>query len=403
MYIKRKLEQTILRYVSKPEIIAIVGPRQSGKTTLLKSIAEKLDNSTFISFDDIETLQMFENHLDDFINLYVRGREFLFIDEFQYSRQGGKILKRLYDSHKIKIFLSGSSNIDLTVQAVKYLVGRIFVFNLYPFDFAEFLSYKNADYLRFLPKGLGTPLEEAGPQIHASLNKYYEEYLIFGGYPRVVLADDFEEKKEVLKNIYNTYFLREVKDILGLVDDFKLNKLIQALALQIGNLVDYHELSLVSEFSHVSVKKYLNFLEKTFICGLIRPYFKNRRVEIVKNPKAYFFDTGLRNAIIADFRPLNLRPEAGVLLENGVFQQLIKKGIAINYWRDKQKREVDFVISLEDGKKAAIEVKKNWAKSLFPDGLKFFSKLHPEVEIVRASFEKKEKDKEANLRPVYSF
>ena len=114
-------------------------------------------------------------------------------------------------------------------------------------------------------------LEISAPA-HEKLLKYYEEYLVFGGYPRVVLEENTETKKEILKNIYNTYFLREVRDVLGLIDDYKLGVFIKGLALQTGNLIEYNELSNLTGYSYSSVKKYLNFLEKTYICKLVRPF-----------------------------------------------------------------------------------------------------------------------------------
>lgn len=316
------------------------------------------------------------------------------------------MLKRIFDSHKIKIFISGSSSIDLTVNTIKYLVGRIFIFTLYPFDFAEFLSYRALDYLKFLPAEnplffAESSFKVGGAEAQNNLRRFYEEYLIFGGYPRVILSETIEEKKEVLKNIYNTYFLREVKDILGLIDDYKLNKLIKALALQVGNLIDYRELSLISEFSYASLKKYLNFLEKTFICRQLKPYFKNRRREIVKNPKIYFFDTGLRNAVIGDFRPLEERPDAGALLENGVFGQLVKKEIKFNYWRTKQQAEVDFIVE-DEGKLAAAEIKSN-LKSGAISGLRAFGRQYPAVPLFCLCWQKEERREERGIKilPLY--
>ncbi len=135
MYIKRKLEGTILDYLEAPEIIAIIGPRQAGKTTLAEQIVNSLPKANKISFEDPSLLHLFEHGTEDFMRAHVNGFDYLFIDEFQYARQGGKILKRIYDAKKIKIIISGSSAVDLSIHAVKYLVGRILVFNLYPFDF----------------------------------------------------------------------------------------------------------------------------------------------------------------------------------------------------------------------------------------------------------------------------
>jgi predicted AAA+ superfamily ATPase len=384
MYIKRKLEGKILKYLNSPEIIAVVGPRQCGKSTMLGSILGKLENVSMVNFEDRTALSMFNKNIDDFIALYVKDKKYLFIDEFQYAKKGGKKLKYIFDTHKIKIFISGSSAIDMTVNALKFLVGRIFIFPLQPLDFIEFLSYKDNTYAGMLEKENTIfkqgGISKVGEDVDEKLKQYYQEYALYGGYPRVVTARDEEEKKEVLKNIYNTYFLREVRDILGLIDDYKLEKLIKALALQIGNLIEYNELGKISEFSYPTLKKYLNFLEKTFICNLVRPYYKNKRTEIVKNPKVYFFDSGLRNIIINDFRKFEDRVDKGQLLENAIFMQLVKGGYEFNFWRDKKKNEMDFILQLPNQKKLALEVKSTFKNSQSTSILSF-KKTYPEIEV----------------------
>lgn len=407
MYIKRKLEDKIFKYLNSPEIIAILGPRQCGKTTLLKKIYEGLQQAIFVTFEDKDLLNMFENNPKDFADIYVKGKNYLFIDEFQYAQKGGEKLKYIFDSHKIKIFISGSSSVDLTINAIKYLVGRIFIFHLYPFDFEEFLSAKNIAYqkkwtelnLKF------KTLESVAvrQELHSEFLRYYEEYAIFGGYPRVVLASDQDEKKEVLKNIYNTYFLREVRDVLGIIDDYKLSKLIKALALQIGNLVEYKEIGRLSEYPYATMKKYMNFLEKTFICILVKPYYRNKRTEIVKNPKVYFFDCGLRNAVVEDFRKLSDRGDAGSLLENALFQQLVKDNYAVNYWRDKRQHEVDFILKVEDQQEIALEVK-SFLDKISADSTASFQKHYPEIKLFFIFQNMKinlEKNKEINFYPIY--
>lgn len=407
MYIRRKLEDKIYKFLNSPEIIAVLGARQCGKTTLLKRIYENLEEAIFITFEDKTALNMFENNLKDFAEVYVKGRKYLFIDEFQYAKRGGEKLKYIFDTHKIKIFISGSSSVDLTVNTIKYLVGRIFVFHLYPFDFEEFLSVKNVAYqkkqaeLNLKFKALENI--EIGQELHSDFLRHYEEYVIFGGYPRVVLANDQDEKKEILKNIYNTYFLREVRDILGLIDDYKLGKLIKALALQIGNLVEYKEIGRLSEYPYPTMKKYLNFLEKTFVCSLIRPYYRNKRTEIVKNPKVYFFDSGLRNAVVEDFRKLSDRGDAGFLLENGLFQQLVKDNHTVNYWRDKRKHEIDFIFKAENQKEIALEVK-SFLDRIATDSTASFQKYYPEIKLIFAFQDMNadlQKNKKNDFYPIY--
>lgn len=356
MYIKRKLETTIREQLKSREILAIVGPRQAGKTTMLKQIQKSLNNAIFLTFEDFEEMELFDHDIKSFAKKYSEYK-YIFIDEFQYSKKGGKNLKFLYDLYpEMKIIISGSSAIDLTIRAIKFLVGRVFVFNLYQLDFEEFLAFKDTNlaniYLEFKkdfnPLSGKTNIHTISKIVNSQFMRLFEEFIIWGAYPRVVLADSDKDKQLVLKNIYNTYFLRDVKDILGLVDDFKLSKLIKALAIQTGQLIEYNELRVLSDYDYISLKKYLNILEKTFICKMIKPFFKNKRTEIVKNPKMYFFDTGLRNYIMNDFNSLDSRVDTGFLYENFIFNQLDKQEIAVNFWRTKSKAEVDFVVSVNN-------------------------------------------------------
>ena len=396
MYIPRKLEDAILKQVDSKEIIAVIGPRQCGKTTLLEHIYNKMkEQSVFFSFEDKKLLDLFVHDIDGFINLYIKPYRHIFIDEFQYAKRGGKHLKYIFDSEWRKIFISGSSSIDLAVQTVKYLVGRVFVFSLFPLDFEEFLSFSDPKICSLYKKNK-IDLKKGGAEgkniltagATKRLSSLYEEYVVYGGYPRVITSSDIETKKMVLKNIYNTYFLREVKDILGLVDDYKLAQMIKALSLQVGNLIEYNEISKVSELSYQTVKGYLNFLQKTFICDFPKPFFKNKRTEIVKNPKVYFFDAGLRNYVIDDFRAIGKRPDGGALLENGLTMQLQKEEIPFHFWRTKNQSEIDFVLDLPDSRKVAIEVKKKADQSdLSSRSFKEFEGKYKEIPLLLASFE----------------
>ena len=371
MYIKRKIEDEILRYLPRPEILAIVGPRQCGKTTTLREIYKELDSAIFLTFEDRQVLSLFEHNIKEFADTYIAGNKYIFIDEFQYAREGGKLLKYLYDLNRPKIIISGSSAVDLTVKAVKFLVGRIFILPMYPFDFYEFLSYEDKSFARLYRKyNIDLSKEIKNSKLAVGQEKifrdYYEEYIRWGGYPEVVLAKAREDKEMVLKNIYNTYFLREVKSILRLADDYKLVKLLKALALSIGQMIQYNELNQTAESSYATTKRYLNFLAKTYIADFVRPFYTNKRKEVVKNQKVYFYDTGLRNIAVNDFRPLDARPDAGQLLENTVWVELIKKQYPVLYWRDKNKNEIDFIINLREGRQISIEVKISAGKCARP-------------------------------------
>jgi len=369
MYIKRELEKTIRKYLTVPEIIAVVGARQVGKTTLLRHIQEEIKDSTFITLEDIEIRSLFDRDIKSFIELYVKPFHYIFIDEFQHAKHGGQSLKYIYDTLKNKkIIISGSSILDLTVKTVKHLAGRIFSFTLYPLSFKEYLGYKDQNLSKYYQQSISKKLDTV---IVEKFGFLLREFIIYGGYPRVVIASDEEEKQD----IFNIYLLRDVRDILGLADDYTILNLVRALSLQIGNVISYEELSTITQQGRSAIKKYLNLLEKTYIINLLRPYFTNRRTELVKNPKVYFYDSGLRNAVINDFKKMDLRQDKGVLYENLIFSELIKNNFSLKYWRTKSKAEVDFIVN----DKIPVEVKSALSKPAITKSLySFVDKYHSE-------------------------
>ena len=377
MYIERELEQRIKSYISVPEIVAIVGARQVGKTTLLKHIQENIKNSSFITFEDIETRSLFDRDIKSFIELYIKPFKYIFIDEFQYARNGGQALKYIYDTvQNKKIFISGSSILDLTVTTVKYLVGRIFSFTLYPFTFKEYLSYRNKTLYQYCRQKSRRKLDEV---LIKQLTSLLHDFIIYGGYPRVVIAKNNREKQDILKNIFNIYLLKDAHDMVGLMDDYKMLNLVKALSLQIGNMISYEELSTVSGYKTSPLKGYLNLLSKTYVIHLLKPFFTNKRVELVKNPKVFFYDSGLRNSIINDFKEIDSRQDKGALYENFIFSELIKTNLNLKYWRTKAKAEVDFIV--ED--RLPVEVKSVLSKPITGRSLSsFIEKYHPETAYV---------------------
>lgn len=358
-YITRELETSIQKYLPLPEILAIVGPRRSGKTTFLRHLATSLESCAYLSFENQTLLDLFDLHIDTFADRHLKPYSHLILDEFQYSKKGGKHLKYLFDTYPgKKIFISGSSSPELTIKALRFLTGRCLVFTLLPLSFSEFLSTKPVK---------PTPDE---------LREYASEYMTFGGYPEVVLQPDPEIKQTLLQNIYSLFLRREVKDLTSLSDDYKLKNLLKALSLSIGNLIEYRELSQLSGFDHLSLKRYLNFLHQTYIATPILPFFTNRRTELVKNPKIYFYDLGLRNSLIDNFQPLSLRTDRGALVENLVGIDLLNQGLDLKFWRTKNKAEVDFVWE-KNGQLFAAEVKAGPKPSLSPSLLSFITKYSP--------------------------
>lgn len=350
IYIKRKIDTKIQEYLKLPEILAIVGPRQSGKTTYLKHLFEHR-KGRYISFEDVDTLRLFNNDLKKFVEMYLSDADLLCIDEFQYAKNGGKNLKYIFDTYKDKkIIISGSSAIDITIHAIKFLVGRVIVVNFWPFDKDE-LKTVFPDY---------SDLE------------IYNYYATFGGYPRVAISRDDEERKVVLKNIYNTYFLREVKDILGLVDDYKIQKMLIYLANGVGSTVNYSALANSCDLNERDVRKYLEFMSKTFVTYLVKPYYTNKLTEIVKQPKTYFFDAGFLNHI------LSFEVDSGKKLEQVLMMEFIKNDFEIKYWRDKKKHEMDFIIFKDNKIIQAIEAKSSGKHT---ESFVAFKRIYPDIPV----------------------
>lgn len=372
----RDLKARITPYLQRKEIIAIKGPRQAGKTTLMKDLYQELSQKKkclYLTFEKRDDLELFDQDLESFKKIYTEDYQIIFIDEFQYAENGGRKLKYLFDTTKTKFIISGSSSLELTSQTGKYLVGRLFSFDLYPFSFSEFLRVKKQTLLKII-KPVSQKLElllaekaNLLPQkepikaetLKKELNHLLEEYILFGGYPEVILSAKKKEKREILKGILETYLLRDIKSLLDLATDEELIKIAKFLSLQLGNLVVYQELSDVAKLSFQQVKKHLKILKETYLLELISPYFKNKRTELSKNPKVYFLDTGFRNMLIDDFSSFNLRGDAGALFEGFVFTQLKRKIEAIGgikFWRTQSQAEVDFII--ERGREVLpIEVK----------------------------------------------
>ena len=357
MYIKRQLEAQIEPFLAKKEVISIIGPRQAGKTTFIQNLAKRFEREgkkvKFITFEKKADLDLFNNNVEDFKKI-AEQYEIVFIDEFQYSRDGGQKLKYLYDTTRTKFIISGSSSLELTFQTGKYMVGRLIEFSLTPFSFREFLSAKDREMFIILENISGADIfnfnlkNALGREINSRLAAWLEEYLIFGGYPAAVLSAGAEEKKKVLEGIYDKYLLKDIKDLLRLATDNELDRLGKFLAGQIGNIIKYQELAGACGLNYKELKKHLNILSKTYIISLVAPFFTNKRTELVKNPKVYFNDLGLRNYSLADWRAAGSRNDLGALAENYGFillKSIFSRGV--KYWRTKAKAEVDFVIEKE--------------------------------------------------------
>lgn len=369
-YFSRILFEELKRWIKRREILAIKGPRQSGKTTLLLMLQDYLlnekkinpKNIIFLTFEDWEILEKFSKSPKEYIRSFIGDRKnekfYFLIDEFHYLPDGGKKLKLLYDIFEnIKFIITGSSSLELTGRTAKFLVGRMFSFYLYQCSFEEFISVKSEQLsyiyqekknaiFEFITKGRNFHLRE--DIFHNDFRRYFEEYSIFGGYPEVVKTDDNETKRMIFKNIFETYITRDIIELLRINNISKFRTVVLLLANQLSSLLNYNSLISDSQSYFREIKHYLSVLEETFIISLLRPYFKNKITELKKNPKVYFIDTGLRNYAVNNFNELDMRADLGQLVENVCFSQLRMKfpDFSIKYWRTLAKAEVDFILEL---------------------------------------------------------
>lgn len=381
-YIKRELFQDILEHIAKPEITLITGSRQVGKTVLLLQLKEWLiknkgiapENIFYYNLDFIQDWQIFQNQTQFIEFLQDRSRQekiYLLIDEAQKAKDAAKFFKGVYDSRlNVKIVLTGSSSLEIKTKIKESMAGRKIIFNLQPFCFSEFVAAKNSSlYQRLISKKKLVFLDEK------MLLKLFQQFLIFGGYPRVVLSKNKQEKIMILKEINASYIEKDILNFLEIKNKLAFSNLIRLLAGQIGQLVEIQELATNLRIDRQTVERYIFSLEQTFVVNKLLPYFRNVRQEIIKMPKIYFTDLGLRNLVIENFFEAEQRLDKEQFLENAVFNELnfyFRKSLSkIRFWRTKQRAEVDFVI-VKGNEIIPIEVKYSLIKPKISLGLRHF-------------------------------
>ena len=369
-YIKRTLEDKLIHSLENSHAIFILGPRQVGKTTLLKRLMERvgMTNSLYYDMEMMNYNAVFSGSLEGIISLLrhdrksTEGRTFVFVDEIQTIRDFSKTTKLLVDhySEEFKFILTGSSSTLIKSQFQESLVGRKEEHVLYPLSFAEFCRFKGevkiADLLeQDYQHERYNPLH----QVKDKMEHLMSEYMVWGGYPAVVLQSDKLSKAEILNDLVSSYILKDIRHIFRVERPDQLNKLVRNLAVNTGKEINLQKLSGEIGLRSETVKSYLIGLESSYIIATITPFFTNKNKEQRKMPKAYFLDTGIRNMLINSFNPPDNRTDRGELWENTVFLNLLHKAnvlTTIQYWKSKAKQEIDFVVD-QNGDITAYEVK----------------------------------------------
>lgn len=364
--IKRTLLDPLKAHLQQKEISLIIGPRQSGKTTLmmiLKKYLEDLGGKTLFLSLDIEADRAFfvsQDALVRKIRLELGEQKgFVFIDEIQRKEDAGLYLKGIYDMNlHYKFIVSGSGSVELKEKVHESLAGRKLTFQLGTLSFEEFVNFKT-DY-RYEAK-----LDEFFAVESIRAKALFDEYLMFGGYPRVVLAELLEDKRHLIGEIYHSYVEKDIFYLLKVEKEEAFLDLIKVIASQSGQLVNYSEIAATLGIALKTVKNYLWYLEKTFILEKSTPFYKNIRKEITRSPVYYFSDLGLRNFTLGVFgSPAAVKD--GFAFQNFVFHRLKevvwKKNAKISFWRTNNGAEVDFILNSAE-KVVAVEVKNKVLKT----------------------------------------
>jgi predicted AAA+ superfamily ATPase len=349
---QRKISNAITKQITSNEIIVLTGMRRVGKTTLLKMLYEKIDseNKVFLDLENLINQKIFDEI--DFDNIWnnlipfgitKNEKVFIFLDEIQTFPQIVSVVKYLYDHYDVKFFLTGSSSYYLKNLFPESLAGRKILFELYPLDFEEFLIFKEVP-VKF-HNFFSEKEQDRNYIAYEKHKKYYDEFLAYGGFPQVVLAENEGKKKIYLNDIFTSYFEKDVKSLADFKQINAFRDLILLLFQRIGSKLDISKLASALNISRHTVYSYLSFLEQTYFISLITPYSKNVDREISGTRKVYACDTGFVN--------LFARVDEGNLLENAVYNCIRHFG-KVNYYQKRTGAEIDFILPELN---TAIEVK----------------------------------------------
>jgi len=357
--IKRILENLIVKRLFRGKAIILYGPRQVGKTTLVTSLLEKRKEKTlFLNGDEPDVRELLEGVTSSRLKALFGKSRIVFIDEAQRIREIGLTLKLITDQIKeVQLIATGSSAFDLASHTKEPLTGRKYEFHLFPLAFGEMVEHH----------GL---LEE---------KRLLKHRLVFGYYPEIVTCPG--EERELLRLLADSYLYKDLLTLENIKKPVLLEKILKALALQLGNEVSYHEIGQLVGADKNTVEKYIDLLEKAFVAFRLPAFSRNLRNEIKKGKKIYFYDNGIRNAVIGNFSPIEKRNDVGGLWENFLISERMKylrySGLYPGryFWRTVQQQEIDY-LEERDGQLYAFEFK--WSKNKHIRFPRTFLRAYPE-------------------------
>ena len=355
--IHRIIQKELERSYNRRKVITILGPRQVGKSTLLAELSAAGTRVRILNCDNEDDRRLLLDKTSTELKSLVEPHDFFLIDEAQRVKNIGLTLKMIGDLHlDTHVIVTGSSSFDLADDINEPATGRLIEFNLFPLSLPE--------------------LAESTSQIEEQ--RMLETRMIYGLYPEVVTTPEYA--RDTLMNLTNNYLYRDALAYQGLRKPDALMKLVRALALQVGSEVSYNELALTVGIDKITIENYINLLEKCFIVFRLNSFSRNARNEIRKGKKIYFVDNGVRNAVLSNFAPLELRNDTGMLWENLMISERVKRNAycksyaQLYFWRTHDQKEID-LIEDKDGQLTAYEFKWNERRrTVMP---KSFAQIYP--------------------------
>ncbi|MBU3965138.1 ATP-binding protein [Patescibacteria group bacterium] len=347
MIFPRKIDKELKKQLNSKEIIILTGMRRTGKTITMNSLFDAVPgkNKIFLDLENPLNRKIFEetnydNIWKNLANFGISNKEksYIFLDEIQRARQIPSAVKYLHDHFDVKFFLTGSSSYYLKNLFSESLAGRKIIFELFPLDFEEYLIFQEK------PKRFFADFREKEKQKNeVAFNiyeKYYDDYLEYGGFPKVVLEKNINQKKKLLNDVFASYFEQDVKTLADFKNIDKLRDLIILLSARAGSKIEITKLSAELGVSRETIYNYLSFLENTYFIFLVKPFSRNTDREISGARKVYFCDTGILNIME--------KISSGAIFENAVFKSLKNYG-KINYYQRRSGVEIDFILNKKIG------------------------------------------------------
>lgn len=363
--INRSIFSTLVNELREPSVLVLLGPRQVGKTTLLKALeTEARQQNLRTAFFDLEQpsdLRQFSSGPQELVEFLSTQWDVIFIDEFYYLKNAGQIFKAVYDRtfqspRPVKIIVSGSSSVQIHSHLKESLAGRTITYAISPLSFEEYSKWES-------------PLRPS-----------FSDYLRFGGLPGLSQVAGDDRKQLLLQEYLSAYLLKDIKGLVREENVRAFNQLLYFLAQNQGQLVEVSSLARELGMSATTIVRYLDVMEKTYVLFPLSSYHTNLANELKKSHKYYFYDLGIRNGLLKDFRHFENRPDKGQILESHVFlclRRQLKPNMELKFWRTKRQEEVDFIL-LRDRQPIPIEVKSTLLGQV-PPGIRAFCRRYPQT------------------------